>query len=80
MRKKKETMLDPLEALNKQCHIVGLKLYYEVAYHRQDKKLEVNVFHLETYRKFLGKLPTKIQGFEVEYRFAHRIGGKTTHV
>jgi hypothetical protein len=77
MSKKKETHIDPLTELVKQCHAIGLKSYYELTCHHQSKKLGVNVFREETYQKFLGRLPDKILGFDVEYKFARKFQGQT---
>lgn len=77
MSKKKDTYIDPMKELAKQCHAIGLNSYYELTCHYQTKKLGVNVFRHETYEKFLGQLPKKIHGFDVEYKYARKFQGQT---
>ena len=77
MSKKKETFIDPLMALTKHCHDIGLNVYYELTCYAPSKKLGVNVFREETYEKFLGRIPDKIMGFDVEYKLARKYQGQT---
>jgi len=67
---------DPLQELVKHCHSIGLKSYYELACHAASKKLAVYVFREETYKKFLGRIPKSIQGFDVEYKLARKYQGQ----
>lgn len=77
MSKKKKTAIDPLHALVKCCHDIGLNAYYELAYHASSKKMWVYIFHEQTYNKFLGRIPAKILGFDVEYKYARKFQGQT---
>lgn len=76
MNKKNQTTIDPLRVLTKHCHDIGLKCYYELAYHAGAKKMLVYIFREETYNKFLGRIPDKIMGFDVEYKLARKFQGQ----